>query len=218
MKTLRSGELERASSWLRRVDAQNVGDRDRRSAPAPRARVPHVWRQRPVGSGHVWQGGGATEHGSGGRACSLRSGRVTMTERPPPARCVGVGSTGSVGNASAPRPAARRRGVVVTRLRCLRFQRDPRGQAPSMNAQCARRACLVSNIARTAGASAAASVRVDFAQRVTSRWRSPISSSREVIAQTHPDSRLWGNLMAAGGAELMTVYGEISRPPLGTST
>ena len=79
-----------------------------------------------------------------------------------------------------------------------------------MNAQRVRRARSVSNIARTAGPSAAASVQVDFAQRVTSQWPSPISSSREVIAQTHPDSRLWGNLMAAGGAELMTAYGEIS--------
>jgi len=101
---------------------------------------------------------------------------------------------------------------------CRQTAWRPRGQARSMNAQRVGRARSVSNIAPTAGASAAASVRVDFAQRVTSRWRSPISSSREVIAQTHPDSRLWGNLMAAGGAELMTVYGEISRPPLGTST
>jgi hypothetical protein len=86
-----------------------------------------------------------------------------------------------------------------------------------MNAQCAKRARSVSNIARTAAASAAASVRVDFAQRVASQWPSPISSSREVIDQTHPDSRLWGNLMAASGANLMTAYGEISRPPLGRS-
>ena len=91
-------------------------------------------------------------------------------------------------------PADRRRGVVVTRLRSRRYHNDPRGRAPFMNAQRARRARSVSNIARTAGASAAASVRVVFAQRVTSHWPSPIFSSREVIAQTHPDSRLWGNL------------------------
>jgi len=71
-----------------------------------------------------------------------------------------------------------------------------------MNAQRARRVRSASNIAPTAGASAVASVRVDFAQPATSQWPSPISSSREVIAQTHPDSRLWGNLMAAGGAKL----------------
>jgi hypothetical protein len=138
-----------------------------------------------------------------------------MTERQQPALRVGVRSAALVGNASAQRPADRRRGVIVTRLRCRRFHREPRGQAPSMNAQCARRARSVSNIVRTAGASAAASVQADFAQRVTNRWLSPISSSREVIAQTHPDLRLWGKLMAAGGADLMTVYGEISRPPLG---
>jgi hypothetical protein len=86
-----------------------------------------------------------------------------------------------------------------------------------MNAQRARRARSASNIARTADASAAASVRVDFARRVTSQWPSPISLSLEVIAQTHPDSRLWGNLMAATGAELMTAGGEISWPPLGRS-
>jgi len=87
-----------------------------------------------------------------------------------------------------------------------------------MNAQGVRRACSVSNIARSAAAFAAASVRVDFAQRVTNRWPSPISSSREVIAQTYPDSWLWGNLMAASGAKLMTVYGEISWPPLGRTS
>ena len=87
-----------------------------------------------------------------------------------------------------------------------------------MNAQRARRARSVSNIARTAGASAAASVRVVFAQRVTSHWPSPIFSSREVIAQTHPDSRLWGNLVTASGAKLMTVYGEFSWPPLGRTS
>jgi hypothetical protein len=96
----------------------------------------------------------------------------------------------------------------------------PRAPRPSTVYECpgARRVISVTNIARTAGASAAALARVDSAQRVTSRRRSPISSSREVTAQTHPDSRLWGNLMAAGGAELMTVYGEISRPPLGRSS
>jgi hypothetical protein len=138
-----------------------------------------------------------------------------MAERRQPALYVGVGSVGLVGSASVPRLAARRRGVVVTLLSCRRSHRDPRDQAPSMNAQRARRARSVSNIARTAGASAAASVRVDYAQRVTSQWRSPIFSSREVTAQTHPDSRLWGILMAAGGAELMTAYEEISWPPLG---
>ena len=51
----------------------------------------------------------------------------------------------------------------------------------------------MSNIARTAAASAAASARVDFAQRVTNQWLSPIFLPLEVIAQSHPDSRLWGN-------------------------
>jgi hypothetical protein len=115
-----------------------------------------------------------------------------MTERRPRALCAGVGSAGLVDNASALRCAARRRGVVITRLRCRRFLRDLRGQAPSMNAQRVKRACSVSNIARTAGASAAASVRVDFAQRATNEWPSPISSSREVIAQIHPDATALG--------------------------
>ena len=61
-----------------------------------------------------------------------------------------------------------------------------------MNAQRVRPARSVSNIARTAGASAAASVRVDSAQHAMNLWPSPISSSREVIAQTHPDLRLLG--------------------------
>jgi hypothetical protein len=87
-----------------------------------------------------------------------------------------------------------------------------------MHAQRARRARSVSNIARTAGASAAALVRVAFAQRATSQWPSPIFSPREVIAQTHPDSRLWGNLVTTSGAKLMTVYGEFSRPPLGRTS
>jgi hypothetical protein len=79
-----------------------------------------------------------------------------------------------------------------------------------MNAQRVGRAFWVTNIARTAAASAAASAQVDSAQRATNRSRSPISSSREVIAQTHPDSRLWGTRMAASGAKLMTAHGEIS--------
>jgi hypothetical protein len=87
-----------------------------------------------------------------------------------------------------------------------------------MNARHAKPVISVINIARTAGVSAVVLARADLVQRVTNRWRSPISSSKEVIAQTQPDLRLWGNLMAAGGAELMTVYGEISWPPLGRST
>jgi hypothetical protein len=88
--------------------------------------------------------------------------------------------------------------------------RSTHDQAPSTNAQRVGPALWATNIARTAAASAAASVRVDSARRVTNRSRSPISSSREVIAQNHPDSRLWGNLMAASGAKLMTAHGEIS--------
>src|SRR5215471_2230881 len=61
-----------------------------------------------------------------------------------------------------------------------------------MSAQRARRAYSAINIVRTAGASAAASVRVDSAQRAMNRWPSPISSSREVIAQIHPDSTALG--------------------------
>jgi len=79
-----------------------------------------------------------------------------------------------------------------------------------MNAQCVERALWVTSIAQTAAASAAASGQVDSARRATNRSRSPISWSWEVIAQTHPDSRLWGNLMAASGAKLMTAHGEIS--------
>jgi hypothetical protein len=141
-----------------------------------------------------------------------------MTERQQPALCAGVRSTGSVDNASAPRPAARRRGGAVTRLRFRRFHRDHHGRPRSMSARRARRVISVSNIALTAGASAAALARVDSARRVTSRWRSPISSPKEVITHTHPDPRLWGNLMAASGEHLVTAHGEISRPPLGRST
>src|SRR5437879_13354160 len=37
------GQLERASGWLRRAHAQDVGDRYRRSASASRPHVPYVW-------------------------------------------------------------------------------------------------------------------------------------------------------------------------------
>src|SRR5215813_12639194 len=96
----------------------------------------------------------------------------------------------------------------------------PRSRRPRTVYECP--ACetrtLGSNIARTAAASAAVSARVDFAQHATNQWLSPIFLQTEVIAQSHPDSRLWGNLMAASGATLMTTYGEPSRPPLGRST
>jgi len=114
--------------------------------------------------------------------------------------------------------AVRRRGGGATQLRFQWSQRALRDQAPFTNARPAKPVISVDQYCQTAGVSAAALARVDFAQRVTNQWRSPISSSKEVIAQTHPDSRLWGNLMAAGGEKLMTVHGEISWPPLGRST
>jgi|SRR5258708_3724392 len=110
---------------------------------------------------------------------------------------------------------ARRPGGGVTQLRFQRFHRVLHGQAPSTNARPAKPAISVINIAPIAGSSAAASARAGGVHPATSQWPSPIFSSREVIAQIHPDSRLWGILMAAGGAELMTAYGEISWPPLG---
>jgi len=73
----------------------------------------------------------------------------------------------------------------------------------------------LTNIAPISDSSAAVSARAGCVHPATSQWPSLISSSREVIAQTHPNARLWGILMAAGGAELMTAYGEISWPPLG---
>jgi hypothetical protein len=87
-----------------------------------------------------------------------------------------------------------------------------------MSAQSVKPAISENNIAKSAAASAGGSARVDFARRVTSRWPSPIFSLPEVIAQTQPDSRLWGNLVTASGAKLMTVYGEFSRPPLGRTS
>ena len=113
---------------------------------------------------------------------------------------------------------ARRPGGGVTQLRFPWFHRVLRGQAPSTNARLAKPGIWVTNIAPIADSSAAVSARAGCVHRATSQWPSPISSSREVIAQTHPDTRLWGILMAAGGAELMTVYGDISRPPVGRST
>src|SRR5262245_24035818 len=123
-----------------------------------------------------------------------------MTERRPPALRVGVGSAGLADNASAVPRAASLRGVGAIRLHRLWFLRDLRGQASSMSARCARRARSVINTAQTAGASAAASVRADPAQRVTNRSRSPIFSPKEVVTQIQPDPRRWGIPMAASGA------------------
>jgi hypothetical protein len=143
-----------------------------------------------------------------------------MAERQPLARYVDVNSAALVGNASARRPAVRRRGVVVTRPRCRSSHHDPHGHAPCMNAQRVRRARSVSNTARTAAASAAVLAQVDFAQRVTNQWLSPIFLPTEVIAQSHPDSpvgkshgrqrgeihdRVRGDLTAAAGEVHMTV-------------